>query len=188
MDFNPSPPLPFISVVHTSTSFHPFTSSLTDISSFSRTFSSTFCLSGTCWVFILVFVGFRGYHSFNVTFSFPCPSPFFILMKINTHLFFHNKNNFPWHGGGHYRPSVRWLHSIDFLAHSLETSVPANELSEESDQFRFLRTVCLTNLKGSADLILAKVSDMWISIPFDLSSRSSYHYLGLSVLVTLLLF
>jgi hypothetical protein len=44
-----------------------------------------------------------------------------------------------------------------------------NDLPEESDQFRFLRTV---NLKGSVGLILVKASVMGISIPFDLSSRS----------------
>ena len=35
-----------------------------------------------------------------------------------------------------------------FHAHR-ETSVLTNELPEEWDQFRFLRTACLTNLKGS---------------------------------------
>jgi hypothetical protein len=40
------------------------------------------------------------------------------------------------------------------------------------DQFRFLRTACLANLKGSVGLILAKASDMRISIPLHLSSRS----------------
>jgi hypothetical protein len=40
------------------------------------------------------------------------------------------------------------------------------------NQFRFLRATCLTNLKGSVGLILAKVSVMRISIPLDLSSRS----------------
>jgi hypothetical protein len=48
----------------------------------------------------------------------------------------------------------------------------ANELPEESDQFRFLRAACLANLKGSVGLILAKESVMRISIPLDLSSRS----------------
>ena len=38
-----------------------------------------------------------------------------------------------------------------------EASGLANELLEESDQFRFRRTACLTNLKGSLGLILAKV-------------------------------
>ena len=36
-----------------------------------------------------------------------------------------------------------------------DTSDPDNELPEESDQFRFLRNACLTNLKGSVFLILA---------------------------------
>ena len=53
-----------------------------------------------------------------------------------------------------------------------EASVLTNELPEESDQFRFLRVVYLVNLKGSLGLILAKASDMRISIPVDLSSRS----------------
>ena len=34
-----------------------------------------------------------------------------------------------------------------------EVSAPPNELPEESDQFRFLRPVCLANLKGSVGLI-----------------------------------
>jgi hypothetical protein len=38
-------------------------------------------------------------------------------------------------------------------------------------QFRFLRVDCLPNRKGSEGLILAKDSDMRISIPLDLSSR-----------------
>jgi hypothetical protein len=58
-----------------------------------------------------------------------------------------------------------------FHAHR-KTSALDNELSEESDQFRFLHVVCLVNLKGSVGLILTKVSDMRISIPLDLSSRS----------------
>ncbi len=50
-----------------------------------------------------------------------------------------------------------------------------NELSEESDQFRFIRSVCFANLKGTVGLIcmiMTKTSTMWISIPLDLSSRS----------------
>jgi hypothetical protein len=58
-----------------------------------------------------------------------------------------------------------------FQAHR-EASDLGNELPEESGQFRFLRTACLANLKGSVGLILAKTSDMRISIPLDLSSRS----------------
>ena len=59
----------------------------------------------------------------------------------------------------------------DTSAHR-EASVLSKELSEESDQFRFLRFACLANLKGSVGLILVKVSVMRISIPLDLSSRS----------------
>ncbi len=47
----------------------------------------------------------------------------------------------------------------------------ANEIPEESDQFRFLRVTCYVNIKGSVGLILVKVSTMRISIPLDLSSR-----------------
>ena len=53
-----------------------------------------------------------------------------------------------------------------------ESSDLDNELSEESDKFRFLRTSCFTNLKGTDGLIMTKESVMWISIPLDLSSRS----------------
>jgi hypothetical protein len=45
----------------------------------------------------------------------------------------------------------------------------ANALA--GDQFRFLRTACLANLKGSVGLILAKASAMRVTIPFDLSTR-----------------
>ena len=58
-----------------------------------------------------------------------------------------------------------------FLHTHREASVLVNELLEESDQFRFLRVTFLFNLKGSLGLILAKASDMRISIPLDLSSR-----------------
>lgn len=49
-DFNTSGP--FISVFHTSTSFHQFTSDHTVFSPFSRTFSSVFSLIDTWSVFI----------------------------------------------------------------------------------------------------------------------------------------
>ena len=58
-----------------------------------------------------------------------------------------------------------------FLHAHCEASVWVNELSEESDQFRFLRVVRLSNPKGSVGLILAKASTMRISIPLDFSSR-----------------
>ncbi len=58
-----------------------------------------------------------------------------------------------------------------FLHTHWEASALANELQEESEQFRFLRTACYTNIKGSVWLISAKASAMRISIPLDLSSR-----------------
>ena len=58
-----------------------------------------------------------------------------------------------------------------FLHAHREASALANELPEESEQFRFLRAACFANIKGSVALILDKASDMRISIPLDLSSR-----------------
>ena len=46
-----------------------------------------------------------------------------------------------------------------------------NELTEESDQFRILRTSCFTNLEGSIGLIWTKASGIRISVPLDLSSH-----------------
>ena len=60
-----------------------------------------------------------------------------------------------------------------FLHTHRETSTLANELAQESDQFRFLHASCFANLKGAVGLIMAKASTMWISIPLDLSSRVS---------------
>jgi hypothetical protein len=59
-----------------------------------------------------------------------------------------------------------------FLHAHREASALANEIPEESEQFRFLRAACYTNIKGSVGLIVAKASVMRISVPFDLSSRS----------------
>ena len=59
-----------------------------------------------------------------------------------------------------------------FLHAHREASALANELPEESEQFRFLHGACFTNIKGSVGLILTKASTMRISIPLDLSSRS----------------
>jgi hypothetical protein len=59
-----------------------------------------------------------------------------------------------------------------FLHVNREASALANEIPEESEQFRFLRSDCFANIKGSVGLILAKASAMWISIPLDLSSRT----------------
>jgi hypothetical protein len=58
-----------------------------------------------------------------------------------------------------------------FLHAHRETSGLSNEIPEESEQFRFLRTDCYANIKGSVGLILSKASAMRISIPLDLSSR-----------------
>ncbi len=55
-----------------------------------------------------------------------------------------------------------------FLNDNRETSPWAGELSEESDQFRFIRPDCFPNLKGSIGLMLAKVSR--VIIPLDLST------------------
>jgi hypothetical protein len=58
-----------------------------------------------------------------------------------------------------------------FLHSHREASALANEIPEESEQFRFLREACYANIKGSVGLILTKASVMRISIPLDLSSR-----------------
>ena len=58
-----------------------------------------------------------------------------------------------------------------FLHAHREASALANELPEESDQFRFLRASCFANFKGAVGLIMAKASAMRISIPLDIFSR-----------------
>ena len=68
-----------------------------------------------------------------------------------------------------YDDFIRFL----FLHAHREASALASELPEESDQCRFLHNACLANLKSSVGLIMAKASDMRISIPIDLSSRPS---------------
>jgi hypothetical protein len=45
-----------------------------------------------------------------------------------------------------------------FLHAHREASALANEIPEESEQFRFLRSVCFGNIKGSVGLILLSVS------------------------------
>ena len=47
-----------------------------------------------------------------------------------------------------------------FLHAHREVSALANELPEESEQFRFLHAACFANIKGSVGLILAKASAM----------------------------
>ena len=59
------PPGSFISPIHTSSSFHSFTSSHTAFSSFPRNFSSMFCLTGTHSECLLYpFIGLFAHHSF----------------------------------------------------------------------------------------------------------------------------
>ena len=58
-----------------------------------------------------------------------------------------------------------------FLRVNRKVSALVGELSEESVQFRFIRTDCLGDLKGSIGLMLAKVSVTRVSIPLDLSTR-----------------
>ncbi len=54
-----------------------------------------------------------------------------------------------------------------FFNPNCEESTLDNEIPEESDQFRFLRTTCYGNIKGSLGLILTKTSVMRISIPIE---------------------
>ena len=58
-----------------------------------------------------------------------------------------------------------------FLHPDREASVLPNDIPGGIGHFRFLHSACLPNIKGSVGLILAKASDMRISIPLDLSSR-----------------
>jgi hypothetical protein len=60
---------------------------------------------------------------------------------------------------------------LHFLHTHREVSTLTNELPEELDQFRFLRSTCLTDLETSVGFILVKTSVMRMSIPIDLSSR-----------------
>jgi hypothetical protein len=58
-----------------------------------------------------------------------------------------------------------------FLHAHREASALANEIPEESGQFRYVRAASFPNIQGSVGLILAKDSVMRISIPLDFSSR-----------------
>ena len=53
-----------------------------------------------------------------------------------------------------------------------EAGILSGELPEESEQFRVLRPSRLSNLKVSVGLILAKASEMMVTNPIDLSTRS----------------
>jgi hypothetical protein len=61
-----------------------------------------------------------------------------------------------------------------FLHAHREVSALTGELPEESDQFRFLLTVCLSNLKGSVGLTFNQGLGnlMRVTIPIDLSTWS----------------
>ena len=84
----------------------------------------------------------------------------------------------------HHRFTVTLFLSLDFTffysPENKHTFLPfdhgasslTNELVEESEQFRLLKTSCFVNLKGVVGLIMVKSSDMHVAIPLDLSSRS----------------
>ena len=95
-------------------------------------------------------------------------------LYLSLYLLFIIKNCNTRHSDGSPDPDGLYDEFIRFLflyAHR-QTSVLDNELPEESDQFRFLRSSCFANLKGVVGLIMSKESDMRISISLDLSSRS----------------
>ena len=75
---------PFVSALRSSSALHSFASSYTAFSPFPRTFSSVFWLSGTCWVSLFsLSLTFLLIIDLVWHFSFPCPLPFSILLKIN---------------------------------------------------------------------------------------------------------
>ncbi len=51
-----------------------------------------------------------------------------------------------------------------FLHAQREASALSNEIPEESEQFRFLRVDCYTNIKGSVGLILVKTKVSYRSV------------------------
>ncbi len=61
---------------------------------------------------------------------------------------------------------------VCFLYSHRETRVLLGELTEESDQFRFLEAASWANLKDSLGLMLTKTSVMRVTILIDLSTRS----------------
>jgi hypothetical protein len=68
---------------------------------------------------------------------------------------------------------------VNLVLHSHREDSPlTRELPKESDQFLFLRVVCLTNLKDSVGLILTKVSVMRVTLPFE--SRHGRSYVSLT--------
>ena len=71
-----------------------------------------------------------------------------------------------------------------FLNDHRDPSPLSGEFPEESDQFRFIRPPCLTNLKDSIGLMLVETSVMRVTIPLDLSTRT---FIPLPRLFTLVL-
>ena len=69
------------------------------------------------------------------------------------------------------RINEEFLHLM-FLHANREASALSGELLEESAQFRFIRSSCLSNLKGSIGSMLPKTLVMRVTIPLDLSTRS----------------
>jgi hypothetical protein len=63
-----------------------------------------------------------------------------------------------------------------YAVHHKASALP-NDIPEESCHFFFLRVACLANIKGSVGLILAKASDMRISISLDSSCHLGHLYL-----------
>ena len=61
----------------------------------------------------------------------------------------------------------------------LTNKLNSNELSEETDQFRFLRTPCFANLKGAVGLIITKTSDMLYGFQSPLTFHLGHSYLFL---------
>ena len=59
-----------------------------------------------------------------------------------------------------------------FLYSHRDANDLGGEFPEESSQLGFIRASCLTNLKGSIGLMLAKASVMRVTIPLDLSTWS----------------
>jgi hypothetical protein len=75
-----------------------------------------------------------------------------------------------------------------FLHAHREASILAGELPQESEQFRFLRSSRLANLKDSVGLILSKTSAMRLLFPSICLRGLSYLYLAFLTLVECLLF
>ena len=59
-----------------------------------------------------------------------------------------------------------------FLQSDRQASLIAGEIPKESEQFRFIRANCQTNLKASVSLIMTKASAMRVTIPLDLSTKA----------------